>query len=416
MRAPFRKYGIFFLAGLILIVLLSAFMKKNAPTPYAPTPYILNYPAYFGNRINTTDENPLTREGVELGRQLFYEKKLSANNTISCGSCHRQQLAFTDGRRFSPGFDGTPTKRNSMSLANLLWVRHFFWDGRAGSLEEQALTPLTDPHEMGQSLDSTARKLEMDVPPGQNATYPQLFTAAFGPDPRNPNTSPITPTRIVRALTQFERTLISSNSPYDKYLRGGYKPTPAEQKGIALFYTSPDPVRGIRGAGCGNCHGGPKVFNETYHNNGLDSVPKDPGREGVTGMSYDRGRFRVVTLRNIALTAPYMHDGRFSTLSDVVDHYSEHIQPGLTLSPSLRNVSNELNRPTGLRLTEDEKTSLLAFLAMLTDSAFISDPRFADPHISDPRVSDRRISDRRISDPRITKPRNAGPAAKSLHS
>jgi cytochrome c peroxidase len=368
MHLLFQKYGLLLSAAVIGITLL--------PTP---TPYTLVYPAYFGNRINTTEDNPLTREGIELGRRLFYEKRLSANNTLSCGSCHRQQLAFTDGRRFSPGFDGTPTRRNSMTLTNILWVRHFFWDGRAASLEEQALTPLTDPHEMGQSLDSAVRKLQMD-PPKQDPSYKQLFAAAFGPDTPASGSGPITPTRIVRALTQFERTLISANSPYDKYIRGEYQPTAAEAKGIALFYTNPDPAKGIRGAGCGSCHGGPKVFNETYHNNGLDSLPKDPGREGVTGMSYDRGRFRVVTLRNIALTAPYMHDGRFSTLKEVVDHYSEHIQSGPTLSPSLRNVSNELNRPAGLRLTEEEKTNLLAFLNMLTDSSFISDPRFADPN------------------------------------
>jgi cytochrome c peroxidase len=132
----------------------------------------------------------------------------------------------------------------------------------------------------------------------------------------------------------------------------------------------------VRGAGCGNCHGGPKVFNETYHNNGLDSVPADPGRSAVTGMEYDRGRFRVVTLRNIALTAPYMHDGRFGSLPEVLDHYSGHILPGPTLSPSLRDT---LNRPVNLRLTAAEKTDLLAFLNMLTDSDFIFDPHFADP-------------------------------------
>lgn len=356
-----RLYGFILLTGMV------AAMR-------GPTPYTLSYPAYFGNRINTPEDNPLTVEGVGLGRRLFYEKRLSANNTISCGSCHHQAHAFADDRVFSTGFDQTPTKRNTMSLANLLWVRHFFWDGRAASLEAQALTPLTDPHEMGQSMDSSVRKLRSE------AVYPPLFAAAFDSAPASGPTagaaSPITADRIIRAIAQFERTLISDNSPYDRYIRGEYQPTAAERRGLALFYTNPVHSRGIRGAGCGNCHSGPKVFNETYHNNGLDSLPADPGRSGVTGMDYDRGRFRVVTLRNIALTAPYMHDGRFKTLEEVIDHYDAHVRSGPTLSPSLKDSGNF---PTRLRLNPQEKSDLLAFLHMLTDSVFIADPRFSDP-------------------------------------
>src|ERR1700744_700196 len=350
MLSSLRLYGFILLTGMVAAIL-------------SPTPYKLSYPAYFGNGINIPEDNPLTVEGIELGRRLFYEVRLSANNTISCGSCHHQAHAFADGRVFSTGFDQTPTKRNAMSLVNLLWVRHFFWDGRAASLEAQALTPLTDPHEMGQSMDSSVRKLQA------TDGYAPLSAAAFGSDS-------ITPDRIIRAIAQFERTLISDHSPYDRYIRGEYQPTAAEQRGIALFYTNPDHTRGIRGAGCGNCHSGPKVFNETYHNNGLDSLPADSGRSGVTGMDYDRGRFRVVTLRNIALTAPYMHDGRFKTLEEVIDHYNEHVRPGPTLSPSLKDSSNI---PVRLRLSPQEKSDLLAFLRMLTDSVFITDPRFSDP-------------------------------------
>ena len=361
--------------------LLSAVFRQptiiRRPTLFRrPTPYTLSYPAYFGNRINTTGDNPLTVEGIGLGRRLFYEKRLSANNTISCGSCHQQAHAFAHDRAFSLGFDQTPTRRNSMSLANLLWVRHFFWDGRASSLEVQAVTPMTDPHEMGQSLDSSVRKLQAI------GGYAPLFTAAFGSDS-------ITPDRMIKAITQFERTLISDNAPYDRYIRGEYTPTAAEQRGLALFYSNNGPngrvggdapgiqrIRGIQGAGCGTCHSGPKVFNETYHNNGLDSILPDSGRSAITGMDYDRGRFRVVTLRNIALTAPYMHDGRFNTLQEVIDHYSEHIRPSPTLSPSLKDTTNT---PVKLRLSGGEKADLLAFLQRLTDSAFITDPRFSDP-------------------------------------
>jgi cytochrome c peroxidase len=366
MRGCYRTYCFVVLIGAALF--LGAAMEKGAD---GPTPYTLSYPAYFGNRINTTQDNLLTVEGIGLGRRLFYEKRLSANNRISCGSCHQQAHAFADDRAFSLGFDQTPTRRNSMSLTNLLWVRHFFWDGRASSLEVQAITPMTDPHEMGQPLDSSVRKLQAV------AGYASLFAAAFGSDT-------ITAGRIIKAITQFERTLISDHSPYDGYIRGEYRPTAAELRGIALFFTNNGPnggvggdARGIRGAGCGNCHSGPKVFNETYHNNGLDSIPPDNGRSAITGMDYDRGRFRVVTLRNIALTAPYMHDGRFKTLQEVIDHYSEHIRASPTLSPSLKDTANT---PVNLRLTSEEKTDLLAFLRMLTDSVFITDPRFADPN------------------------------------
>jgi cytochrome c peroxidase len=340
------------------VLLLVAAIASLALTFRTPTPYHLVYPSYFGHRTNLTDDNPLTVEGVGLGRRLFYETRLSKNNTLSCATCHQQSHAFTDGRRFSIGVDGTPTKRNSMSLANLLWVRNFFWDGRAASLEAQAQTPLTDPHEMGQSLEASIQKIP---------DYAPLFDAAFG--------SPeITADRLVKALTQFERTLISANSRYDKYIRGEVILSSAEERGLSLFYGSAN--RGVRSAGCGNCHGGPRTFNETYHNNGLDREPRDSGRENVTHMDYDQGRFRVPTLRNIALTAPYMHDGRFTTLEAVIDHYSDHLEPSATLSPTLRDTANN---PVNLHLTAGEKTDLLAFLQTLSDSTFITDPRFASP-------------------------------------
>lgn len=379
----YRSYGSVVLAAVACILLSAAIREpgRRGPTPPGqggPTPYALSYPAYFGYRINVPQDNPLTVEGVELGRRLFYDKRLSAGNTISCGSCHQQAHGFADVRTHSLGYDGTPTKRNAMSLTNLLWVRRLFWDGRASSLEEQAVTPMTDPHEMGQPLDSTVKKLRDARLNSASPAYGALFAAAFGSDS-------ITGERIVKAIAQFERILISDRSRFDRYLRGAYRLTAAEQRGLTLFYTNNDPVRGVRGTGCGNCHSGPKVFNETYHNNGLDSVPVDPGRSGVTGLDYDRGRFRVVTLRNIALTAPYMHDGRFRTLSEVLDHYSGHILPSSTLSPSLRDT---LNRPVNLRLTTEEKSDLLAFLQLLTDSAFITDPRYADPFVVHTKIKE----------------------------
>ncbi|WP_229209760.1 cytochrome-c peroxidase [Dyadobacter koreensis] len=176
----------------------------------------------FGSRFVIPEGNPTTKEGVYLGRLLFYEKALSANNNISCESCHNQKLAFTDGKAFSTGTDGSLTARNSMSLANLLWVRNFFWDGRSPALEDQARFPLTDPHEIGQPLSESARKLN------KTTLYPPLFAKAFG-------SSVITEDQILKALSQFERTLISAGSEYDKYLAGNYQPTAQQLKGVAAL-------------------------------------------------------------------------------------------------------------------------------------------------------------------------------------
>lgn len=359
-----QKQSGWILTGLIASFCL--FCNLISTTNHAPEPFTLEYPANFGSRFTIPAANPMTKEGVYLGRMLFYEKKLSANNRLSCESCHEQKLAFTDGRPVSPGVDGRFTPRSSMSLANLLWVRNFFWDGRSQSLEEQAAFPLTDPHEMGQSLTESVRKL------GNTAPYPALFQSAFG-------NQGITGPNILKALAQFERTLISADSPYDRYLAGKYRPTAAEMRGMQLFENNPDAKKGIRGANCGHCHGGPKNFKELFHNNGLDRIFTDAGREKVTGQPMDKGRFRVPTLRNIMLTAPYMHDGRFKTIREVLDHYSEHIQQSQTLSSFLQDISNEENGQT-LALHDTEKTDIIAFLGMLSDSAFVSNPAFSNPH------------------------------------
>jgi cytochrome c peroxidase len=286
---------------------------------------------------------------------------------MSCGTCHQQRLAFTDGLPFSRGIDGTATSRSSMSLANLAWVRQFFWDGRAKSLEEQAVTPLTDAHEMGQSLEVSSGKLQ------KTTLYPPLFKLAFGSDT-------ITGTRITQAISQFERTMVSANSRYDQFLAGTYQPTEQEKRGHDLFMTHPVPEQNLRGANCGDCHGGYKTFMEFYHNNGLDSLPKDIGREKLTSRYTDRGRFRVPTLRNIALTAPYMHDGRFKTLEEVLDHYNDHVQMSSSLAPLIIEATNEVGGKS-LLLTPNEKQDVIAFLHMLTDSTFITEPRFSDPNL-----------------------------------
>lgn len=362
-QSHYRNFTILFM--LVIAITLIAFTGKE---PLYTDPYKLEYPDYFGNRISIPENNPTTKQGVYLGRMLFYETKLSSSKTISCGSCHQQKLAFTDGKAFSSGINGAPTRRSSMSLANLLWVRNFFWDGRAKSLEEQAKIPLDDPHEMGAYLEKAVKDLQ------KTKVYPALFRDAFG-------TTEVTADRIAMAIAQFERTLISANSSYDKYLRGEYKPTNEELNGMEMFMNSAEANKNIRGASCAQCHGTPKIYMELFHNNGLDSIPKDLGREELTGMSNDRGRFRVVTLRNIALTAPYMHDGRFKNLEEVLDHYNEHILPSKSLSLSLQNRPNDVGGKS-LGLTANEKSNIISFLKMLTDSTFINNPKFSDPHLN----------------------------------
>ncbi|TDQ11271.1 cytochrome-c peroxidase [Pedobacter metabolipauper] len=366
--------------------------------------YKFVYPAYFGNRIQQAEDNPATNAGVYLGRRLFYEARLSANNSLSCGSCHMQEKAFTDGQKLSRGVDGTFSDRNAMALVNLLWARKLFWDGRSASLEGQASVPMINPHEMGQSLSASAKKLQ------ETSYYPQLFKQVYGDEQ-------VTGKRIVMALAQFERTLISANSRYDRYLESvenvenvknienskridkiksiervnngdnvdkiikNANLSAEEMRGMLLFNTAPDPEKGIRGANCAHCHGGPKNYLELFHNNGLDLRSKDAGIALLTGQKTDHGRFKVPTLRNIELTAPYMHDGRFNTLEEVIEHYSEHMEQPESLSAFLQHESN-IKGGTSLKLRSNEKKELIAFLKTLTDSTFIADPRFSNPFLT----------------------------------
>lgn len=336
---------------LILIIggalTISSWQQANKPRLYP-----LEYPASFGDNYIVPTSNPTTEEGVKLGRMLFYETRLSANNTISCASCHKQEHAFADNHRRSVGYDGSLTARNTMALVNLLWVKQFFWDGRVNGLEDQASFPLTDPHEMGQALEESVEKLK------KTTDYPKLFRDAFNSD--------VTAIGIVRALAQFERTLISASSGYDSFLSGQYLPNDSEKRGMNLF----------RSVNCAHCHGGPKMYKELFHNNGLDLLSSDPGRAKFTRRQEDEGRFRVTTLRNIALTAPYMHDGRFNTLDEVFDHYSDHLRPSQTLSSFFINDAENV-RP--LNLTAAEKADIIAFLQLLTDSTFITNPLFSNP-------------------------------------
>jgi len=330
-------------------------------------------PFVFG-RFRVPKDNPLTEESVALGRRLFYDPRLSGNNTISCSTCHVQRLAFTDGKPTSVGASGRPLAFNSMSLANLLWgPRHFFWNGRASSLEQQALLPLQHPDEMAQDPEQLASELR-EVPP-----YPELFAAAYGE---------ISPATVAAALASFERTLVSSNSRYDRFLRGELVLSEVEELGRKLFMAHPDVKASRRGANCIDCHSqfltsGFSTGFDGFSNNGLD--PEEdlpPGLQEVTGRPEHRGLFKVPTLRNIALTAPYMHDGRFETLEQVLDHYDRGIKKSRTLSALIMEADN-LHKGSedriSLNLTTQEKSAIIAFLHTLTDQEFVTAERFSSP-------------------------------------
>lgn len=298
-------------------------------------------------------DNPLTVEAVALGKQLFHDARLSINNTQSCASCHLQSAAFSDPRRVSLGAEGQAGKRNAMALVNLAWGQGFFWDGRAKTLREQVLMPVQDKHEMNETLERVEEKLSVDQ--GRKAD----FQKAFG-------SSGITPDRIAKALEQYLISLVSQESRFDKAVRKVAELTEQEKRGLQLFVTEHDPKRGLFGADCFHCHGGTLMTDHQFHNNGLSLTPEDVGRMLVTGAEADRGKFKTPTLRNIALTAPYMHDGRFSTLEDVVEHYSSGVKRGDTLDPNLAKHPAE-----GIRLSAEDKRALVAFLKTLTDEGFV---------------------------------------------
>ena len=333
---------------------------------YDPTPYPLDIPANFPPMLIPPD-NPITLKGVELGRFLFYEERLSGNNTQSCGSCHAPQAAFTDnGNQFSTGIDGSVGTRNAMALINLGWDNSYFWDGRAATLEQQVLQPVVNPIEMHETWPNAVAKLEAD------AAYRDLFVEAFDADQ-------IDSTLAARAIAQFLRTMISANSKLDKVLRGEAFFTQEEQRGLTLTQLEGgDPNLGLggqNGADCFHCHSqAAGLFNNgQLENNGLDSVFADPGAGGVTGNPQDMGKFKVPTLRNVALSAPYMHDGRFQTLEQVVDHYNSGGVASATISPFMKFTQG------GLQLPPSDQQALIAFLHTLTDLDFVNDPRFQDP-------------------------------------
>ena len=324
---------------------------------------------------NTPADNPITDAGATLGRVMFYDKNLSFNNTISCASCHQQDKGFSDPAKFSVGFDGMTTSRHSMTLINSRWYgkERFFWDERASTLEEQVLLPIQDHIEMGMELPELIAKLE------QLDYYEVLFNKAFGSPEINAD-------RISKVLSQFTRSIVSYNSKFNKAVRADNLDevpetdmvslstlTEQENIGLDIFYNF---------ATCGYCHMGPAHVADSAKNNGLDLFYKDQGRAEWSGNLKDNALFKPPSLANIALTAPYMHDGRFESLMDVVNHYNENIQPHPNLN--FRLTEEDIDGTVGgtplrLELDQEQKEALIAFLNTFTDEEISTSEKYSDP-------------------------------------
>lgn len=368
--------------GNLLISLLCLFAliscRKETEMPPEPprvlkpvlpaTPYNysdLNYPEHFQTTVmnflssGNLVANPISDEGATLGRVLFYDKMLSVNGEKSCASCHHQEAGFTDPDRFSVGFEGQVTRRNSMALSNTIFMRRFFWDNRANSLTNQVLRPIEDPIEMGHDIDALILEME------KTDYYPGLFAAAFENDT-------ITEEKIASALVQFINSMTAYTSKYDEGLENDFANFTDEEKlGRELFFE--------RGLNCNQCHSNANFSSTDPRNNGLTADESDLGFEEVTGDEEDRYRFKIPSLRNVALTAPYMHDGRFANLREVIDHYDHGVQPYPNLDDRVTVEGMLGGTPYNLGLTDSEKDALESFMHTLTDEVLMVDERWSDP-------------------------------------
>lgn len=351
-----RKYYI--LISVFLITSCSS-GNSNEQETYTPVQVSLKIPKLFSDKLIAPvipSTNPTTREGIALGKRLFFDPILSKNNTISCASCHDPKKSFTDNLQFSQGVNNSTGTRNSMPLFNLAWNfdERFAWDGKEFSLERQAFEPVTNHLEMNSDWKAVATRLK------NHTEYPRLFREAFGNIEIDSNL-------VVKAIAQFERTLISGNSKFDKFLNNEAVLTPEEQNGFNVF------MKESRGD-CFHCHGSennPLWTDNKFHNNGLDETFTDLGLGAISGDPNDNGKFRTPSLRNLAFTAPYMHDGRFATLEEVINHYSEGLKNSPTIDPLMKKINQG-----GTNLTNKDKADLKAFLLTLTDNEFVNNPDF----------------------------------------
>ncbi len=357
------------LVGMSVAIFMLSQCKEGGPGDITSDPEAVLNETPYELAIGTFPEpefngNELTVEGVRLGKMLFYEKMMSQDNSISCGSCHKQENGFSDPDRLSEGVGGSLGKRQAMAIFNTAWhTNEFFWDGRSHLLRDQSLKPIQDELEMKETLEGVITKLQ------EEQIYLDQFTRAFGDES-------ITSERMSLALEQFMNSIVSNQSKYDAFLAGSASLTDSEERGRVLFFAEYNPsLPEVSGADCAHCHGGNNFDNNRYMNNGLDVLADqtDIGREEVTENPQDKAKFKVTSLRNIELTAPYMHDGRFETLEEVVDHYNENIRVSPTVDPAL-----EYTTQTGLMLTDQDQTDLVAFLKTLTDETLATDERYAD--------------------------------------
>lgn len=343
-----RKY-VYILASLIIAIVSLAFIGDDPYWTITKDDVKLDFPKEFPKPLYTFKNNTPTPEGFTLGRKLFDDPILSKDSTITCGFCHQRIAAFAHfDHPISHGINGLLGKRNVPPLQNLIWNKAYMWDGGVNNLEVQPISPITNPVEMDENMRHVIAKLQ------RSRVYPAMFKAAFGD-------SIITSQMLLRSLAQFDGLMISNNSRYDKYMRHEDTLSQQEMHGLQLFRDK-----------CAQCHKEPLFTDNTYRNAGIayDSTFKDSGRIKITGDPKDFMKFRVPSLRNIEMTYPYMHDGRFRNLKQVLDHYTQTFTQQSGADPILVK---------GLALTEQDKTDIIAFLKTLTDKTFLYDRRFADP-------------------------------------
>lgn len=335
---------------LLLLGLVSVFGCKSDTGPIEPVRQESFLPPKDFPSMDFPNDNPFTSEKAELGRYLFYDKRFSRDSSVSCGTCHKAEFAFSDsGNVFSKGFHGLLGSRNTPSLTNTGYNTSYFWDGTVFTLEKQAIAPIINPVEMNMDTDTLLIRLSSEP------LYKPLFTRAWG-------SSEITLERVTKSLATFQRTLVSGTSPFDAWNRGNVDAiSPAAQRGYDLFF-------GEKGD-CFHCHTGYNFTDNMFHNNATELFPADEGRYRLTSNPEDKGKFRTPTLRNIALTPPYMHDGKFQTLEQVLIHYNSG-------GKSTEN-KDILMRPLGL--TDQDRSDIIEFLRSLTDRQFTTAAALQDP-------------------------------------
>lgn len=341
---------------LLLSLSLLFFSCNNDTSDDEYEPITLEKPANFPAIKFNSEENPITKSGVELGRMLFYEGDLSSDGTIACAFCHVQENAFTHhGHSLSHGVGGQQGMRNTPPVQNMAFMENIMWEGVLHNLSTMSLAPISNPVEMNGNFNVIVQKLQSST----KHNYKAQFNKAFG-------SNEITANKILLALGQFMATMISSNSKYDKYVRneGGVTLTSDEAQGLTIFNQK-----------CASCHATDLFTDQSYRNNGLsfNTTLDDNGRERVTLNPNDYMKFRVPSLRNIEVTAPYMHDGRFYTLEAVLNHYTSGMVDYPNLDPIFKQNGN-----TGIPMTAQEKQLIIAFLKTLTDNEFISNTNFSE--------------------------------------